>query len=54
MKPTGKTTEEGHIPELAEDGRNWKIYHPKFLEVTATKCLLSIVAGWESDDGSKD
>ena len=42
------------IPELAEDGRNWKIYCAKFLEVAATECLLSIVAGWESDDGSKD
>jgi len=42
------------IPELAEDGQNWKIYHAKYLEVTATENLLSIVAGWESDDGSKD
>ena len=54
MEPTGKTSEEGQIPELAEDGQNWKIYRTKFLEVAATKCLLSIVAGWESDDGSKD
>jgi len=42
------------IPELAEDGQNWKIYHVKYLEVAATENLLSIVAGWESDDGSKD
>ena len=54
MEPTGKTSEEGQIPELAEDRRNWKIYRTKFLKVTATKRLLSIVAGWESDDGSKD
>ena len=54
MEPTGKTSEEGRIPELTEDGQNWKICHAKFLEVTATKHLLSIVAGWESDDGSKD
>ena len=54
MEPTGKTSEEGRIPELTEDGRNWKIYCAKFLKVTATERLLSIVAGWESDDGSKD
>ena len=54
MEPTGKTSEEGRIPELAEDRRNWKIYCAKFLEVAATECLLSIVAGWESDNGSKD
>ena len=54
MEPTGKTSEEGRIPELAEDGQNWKIYHAKFLKVAATKHLLSIIAGWESDDGSKD
>jgi len=42
------------IPELAEDGQNWKIYRAKYLEVAATENLLSIVAGWESDDGSKD
>ena len=54
MEPTGKTSEEGRIPELTEDGRNWKIYHAKFLEVAATERLLSIIAGWESDNGSKD
>ena len=54
MEPTGKTSEEGQIPKLAEDRQNWKIYCAKFLEVAATKHLLSIVAGWESDDGSKD
>ena len=42
------------IPKLAEDGQNWKIYRAKYLEVAATENLLSIVAGWESDDGSKD
>jgi len=42
------------IPELAEDGQNWKIYCAKYLEVAATENLLSIVAGWELDDGSKD
>jgi len=42
------------IPELAEDGQNWKIYRVKYLEVAATENLLSIVAGWELDDGSKD
>jgi len=42
------------IPELAEDSQNWKIYCTKYLEVAATENLLSIVAGWESDDGSKD
>ena len=54
MEPTGKTSEEGRIPELTEDGQNWKIYHTKFLEVAATERLLSIIAGWESDNGSKD
>jgi len=42
------------IPELAEDGQNWKIYHTKYLEVAATKNLLSIVAGCKLDNGSKD
>jgi len=42
------------IPELAEDGQNWKIYRAKYLEVAATENLLSVVAGWELDDGSKD
>jgi len=35
------------IPKLAEDSQNWKIYHTKYLEVAATKNLLSVVAGWE-------
>ena len=30
------------------------IYRTKYLEVAATENLLSVVAGWESDDGSKD
>ena len=41
------------IPELAEDGQNWKIYHVKFLEVAATfDCLKVLVAGrpYEGDD----
>jgi len=42
------------IPELEEDGQNWKIYREKYLEVAATERLLSVVAGWELDDGSKD
>jgi len=42
------------IPKLEEDGQNWKIYHAKYFKVAATENLLSIVAGWESDDGSKD
>ena len=42
------------IPELAEDGQNWKIYREKYLEVAATEHLFSVVAGWELDDGSKD
>src|SRR5437899_7062531 len=42
------------ITELAEDGQNWKLYHAKYLKVTATEGLLSIVAGWELDDGTKD
>ena len=46
MEPTGKTSEEGRIPELTEDGQNWKIYHAKFLEVAATERLLSIITGW--------
>ena len=33
------------IPELAEDGQNWKIYHVKFLEVTATFDCLEVLAG---------
>ena len=52
MEPTG--SEEVKIPELTANGRNWKIYRAKYLEVAATEGLLSIVAGWELDDGTKD
>ena len=40
------------IPELAEDGQNWKIYHAKFLEVAATYDCLKVLAGrpYEGDD----
>ena len=40
------------IPELAEDGQNWKIYCAKFLEVTATYDCLEVLAGrpYEGDD----
>ena len=54
MGPTGKGSEKNPIFKLAEDGRNWKTYRAKYLEVAATECSLSIVAGWESDDGTKD
>ena len=53
-EPTGKTSEMVKIPKLTEDRQNWKNYRAKYLEVAATEGLLSIVAGWESDDGSKD
>ena len=40
------------IPELAEDGQNWKIYRSKFLEVTATFNCLKVLAGrpYEGED----
>ena len=40
------------IPELAEDGQNWKIYCAKFLEVTATYDCLEVLAGrpYKGDD----
>ncbi|KIM51939.1 hypothetical protein SCLCIDRAFT_33037 [Scleroderma citrinum Foug A] len=40
------------IPELAEDGQNWKIYRVKFLEVAATFDCLEVLAGrpYEGDD----
>ena len=40
------------IPELTEDGQNWKIYHMKFLEVTATFNCLEVLAGrpYKGDD----
>ncbi|KIM55151.1 hypothetical protein SCLCIDRAFT_30576 [Scleroderma citrinum Foug A] len=40
------------IPELAEDGQNWKIYRAKFLEVAATFDCLEVLAGrpYKGDD----
>ena len=40
------------IPELAEDGQNWKIYRVKFLEVAATYDCLKVLAGrpYEGED----
>ena len=40
------------IPELAEDGQNWKIYCAKFLEVAATFDCLEVLAGrpYKGDD----
>ena len=40
------------IPELAEDGQNWKIYCAKFLEVAATFDCLEVLAGrpYEGED----
>ena len=40
------------IPELAEDGQNWKIYRAKFLEVAATFDCLEVLAGrpYEGED----
>ena len=40
------------IPELTEDGQNWKIYCAKFLEVAATYGCLEVLAGrpYEGDD----
>ena len=40
------------IPELAEDGQNWKIYRAKFLKVAATFDCLEVLAGrpYEGDD----
>ena len=51
---TGKTSEEVEIPKLAENGRNWKIYHAKIVEAAATDItdLLGVLAGWEPDNGS--
>ena len=39
------------IPELAEDGQNWKIYRAKLLEVAATQGWLCVLAG-EPFDGT--
>ena len=40
------------IPELAEDGQNWKIYCAKFLKVAATFDCLEVLAGrpYEGED----
>ena len=40
------------IPELTEDGQNWKIYRAKFLEVAATFDCLEVLAGrpYKGDD----
>ena len=53
---TGKTSEEVEIPKLAENGRNWKIYHTKIIEAAATDITdpLGVLAGWQPDDGSYD
>ena len=52
----GKTSEEVEVPKLAENGRNWKLYHAKIVEAAATDItdLLGVLAGWEPDDGSYD
>ena len=51
---TGKTSEEVKIPKLAENGRNWNIYHTKIIEATAMDITdpLGVLAGWQPDDGS--
>ncbi|KIM57362.1 hypothetical protein SCLCIDRAFT_28844 [Scleroderma citrinum Foug A] len=56
MEPTGKTSEEVEVPKLAKNGRNWKIYHTKIIEATATDITdpLGVLAGWQPDDGSYD
>jgi len=41
------------IPALELDGRNWKIYRVKYLEVTATHHCLDVLAG-RPDDGTDD
>ena len=40
------------IPELTEDGQNWKIYCVKFLEAAATYDCLEVLAGrpYKGDD----
>ena len=52
----GKTSEEVEVLKLAKNGRNWKIYHVKIVEATATDItdLLGVLAGWEPDNGSYD
>ena len=51
---TGKTSEEVEIPKLAENGRNWKIYHTKIIKAAAMDITdpLGVLAGWQPDDGS--
>ena len=52
----GKTSEEVEVLKLAENGRNWKIYHAKIVKAAVTDItdLLGVLAGWEPDDGSYD
>lgn len=38
------------VPELAQDGRNWKDYRANLIEVAATKGWLGILSGQESND----
>ena len=54
MEPTGKTSEEVKVPKLAKNRQNWKIYHTKIIEATATDITdpLGVLAGWQPDDGS--
>jgi len=56
MEPTGKTSEEVKVPELAKNRQNWKIYHTKVIEAAATDITepLGVLAGWQPDDGSYD
>ena len=35
------------IPALALDRQNWKIFHTKLIEATATQHVLGLLAGWE-------
>ena len=51
---TGKTSEEVEIPKLAENRRNWNIYHAKIIEAAVTDITdpLGVLAGWQPDDGS--
>ena len=40
------------IPALELDGRNWKIYRTRILEVAATLKVLEVLTGLEKDNGS--
>ena len=40
------------IPALELDGRNWKIYRTRILEVAATLEVLKVLTGLEKDNGS--